>query len=242
MRDPGEPGLVRLTSLVGGPGSAVPGGPAGRLRDLVVDLSRSPVPVTGALTGDAPSRRPPVLAPHEVRLVRDVLDCRVYDVPGRRTVRVGEVWLVRRDDGGLDVVGLEVGVAAVLRRLGLSRLRSAPEGLPLLQLSQVHLTSPPGHRAQLATPSAPVHRLGPHDLAHLLTHLPVSFAEDVVRLLPQERSRAAFERLHPRVVARLAHTLDGREAPPRRHRTRRTAGWRLDRPGTPFGSRGGRHR
>jgi hypothetical protein len=262
VRSSDSPRRLSLTALTGRP-VRVPhqGRRAGWLRDLVVDLTRSPVPVTGVVVGDFQGRwsvpaeqvtvvppdsvdlrdageqahEPLAPAPHELLLVRDVLDTRVYDVARRRSVRVGDVWLDLAENGSLTVAGLELGPEAVLRRLGLRRRRAAPARL--VPLSQVHLTSLHGHRVQLDTPTSSVHALEGPELAHLLTHLPMSSAADVARRLPADRVSRAVESLHPHLADRLGHALTDGEAPSSR-RWRRTAGWRVYRPR----DRGGRRR
>jgi hypothetical protein len=247
--------LLSLASLTGRPVHLVStdgvGRRLGRLRDLVVDVSDSPVRVTAAVLGafrtrwsvpwpqvvmgqshslqvheDGAAHEPPLLGPHELLLVRDVLDTRVYEPEGRRSVRVGDVWLEPLPDGSMAVAGLEVGPEVMFRRLGLGRSR--PGTGDLLPLSRVHLTSANGHRVQLATPTSSVHTLSGEDLAHLLTHLPVAAAADVVRQLPDRAVAQAVDHLHPHVVSRLRHALGGMVEPGRRFT--RTAGWRLYRP------------
>jgi hypothetical protein len=144
------------------------------------------------------------------------------------------VWLDHGADGSLCVAGLEVGSLVLLRRLGLLRRHDTPARL--LPLSQVHLTSLHGHRVQLETRSSSVYRLDGPGLAHLLTHLPVSSAADVVRRLPAHRVSSAVDHLHPHVVDRLRRAL-GEGAGPPTHRLRRTAGWRIYRPEEGDGSR-----
>lgn len=257
MDERAAPGRLRLTSLIGRPVGSASGHRVGWARDLVVDLgSAPPGGVTGLVVGDfnerwllpwseltltdlpepcwlatgaEPVRLPLVLADDELMLVRDVLDCRVYDVAGRRTARVGEVWLDLLPGHGLEVAGLEVGARVVMHRLGLPRRHDQPPGETLLPLSEVHLTSARGHEVQLGTTTSPVHRMPAHELAHLLTHLPVTSAADVVRRMPRERVGAATRRLHPHVLARLLRALDGQQ-PVTRRRSRRTAGWRIHRP------------
>jgi hypothetical protein len=261
---------LSLAALTGRPvRGPEPGRRIGWLRDVAVDLSCAPVRVTRIVVGDLVGRwslpwtevslQPPdavcaldctrprrhrqvPTTPHELMLVRDVLDSRVYDVVGRRSVRVGDVWLDLGADGSLVVAGLEVGPRVFLRRLGLRRERVPPTRL--LSLSQVHLTSQNGHRVQLATPSSSVHGLEGADLAHLLTHLPMASAADVVRQLPAPSALEAVEHLHPHLADRLRHALDGGATAVSRRRLRRTAGWRIynpthdeDRRSRPPGSR-----
>lgn len=246
MTSSGAPPL-RLTSLLGTDREAHPGSaPAeDETVDLVADLAQDPPAVTRTLT--APEEdEPSSLGPTELLLVRDVLDAPVYDVGRGRVTRVGEVWLEEGPDSTLRVAGLEVGAASTWHRLvpRSRRRRSPAPGARVLGLGEVHLLSRRGHDAQLAALGSAVHRLDAHELAGLLTSLPVEMAADVVRRLPPTRTEEARVRLHPHVSARLARGLgEGDADGPRR--TRRTAGWRLNRPhrrehGTAPGERAGR--
>jgi hypothetical protein len=221
---------TRLTALLG-----VGEGPAGSARaetaDLVADLVEDPPAVTRVLHEDGWDPAHEQLTPTEVCLVRDVLDAPVYDVGAGRTVRVGEVWLATAPDGRLRVVGVEVGPGSTWHRLvpRRHRRRTPLPGARVLSLHEVHLSSRHGHAAQLAAAGSVVHRLDERQLAGLLTSLPVEMAADVVRGLPRDRAVAAVGHLHPRVSARLARGLGTAPAEGPR-RSRRTAGWRLDRP------------
>ncbi|HET8560745.1 MAG TPA: hypothetical protein VFL69_09530 [Marmoricola sp.] len=231
--------LLRLTQVISqsvpGPG-ALEG--AGRVLDLVADLAHEPPPVTRVVREDdprpgdreAPPAGPPVAT--EVWLVRDVLDAPVFDVGLGRMVRVGEVWLLLGPGETLLVAALEVGPASTWHRLlpRRRRSRSPTSGSRLLDFGDVHLASQHGHQAQLAAASSAVHRLDEHQLAELLTSLPVEMAADVVRRLPEARTGPAVSRLHPHVSARLARGLGTPRADVPR-RARRTAGWRRHGPG-----------
>lgn len=243
--------MVPLTSWVGRPVVSGDGGWHGSVRDVAVDLSRPPGVVAGLLVGNLSGRRfapwktvsakpsggagfsiadDPTLTglpDSHVLLVRDLLDSRVYDVARRRATRVAEVWLDERGDEVV-VAGVEVGARAAMLRL-CPRSRPATTAGParLLTLADLHITTPHGHRAQLATETAAVHQLEGLDLAHLLTHLAPSQAADVARRLPDGRVRPAVTRLHPHVRRRLQRALDREHAALRKPRTRRTAGWRL---------------
>jgi hypothetical protein len=165
------------------------------------------------------------LSSSDVLLDRDVLDTVVYDRVNRRRARVGEVWLTLRDDGFLEVEGLEVGGAPVLRRLALLRPRRSRPPVGLLSLTDVHLTSLRGHRVQLDLPHSPATSAGDDDLAYLLTHLPPGHAADVLGRLPADRADRVARRLHPHIRERLQHATHRADLPGRR-RLRRTAGWR----------------
>lgn len=193
------------------------------------------------------------LAADEVLLGRDVLDCQIIDLAGRRVTRASDVVLGVAPGGDLVLVGIEVGVRALIRRLGFpwfaGRLRER-----VLPIDQLHLSSSRGHQVQLALATSPVHQLDAAGLAQLLTRLDVTKATDVIRSVGPDRAAAALLKSHPAVGRRLMSALPGHEsAHVRRHlpvestvshphlheaaawrprRLRRLAGWTTQRPPT----------
>ncbi|HVQ53155.1 MAG TPA: magnesium transporter [Mycobacterium sp.] len=123
-------------------------------------------------TGDA-------LDDGEIFLVRDVLDTQIFDIAGRRLARVADVVLERGADRHLELVGVDVGFGAVLRRLGL-RLLAAHAHEDVVAWTDLHLTSERGHAVQLATPRAAVHHLNAAELALLVSKLDVESATEVL--------------------------------------------------------------
>lgn len=194
----------------------------------------------------------PRLEPGELMLGRDVLDKQVLDLAGKRLSRVADVLLEERPDGRLEVLGVEVGTSAVVRRLGLRRLGElVPERA--VAWSQLHLTSTRGHAAQLEVPSTAIHELDPQDVAELIAGLNVPHATSLLRRLEPRQASDALVRSRPGVGSRLVRALDTDEAeairahlPPEARTThphlfpsasqlddrrfRRLDGWRRDRP------------
>ncbi len=228
-----------LSDLVGTPVAGVEG--AGRLRDLVGTLDDGPPRVGGVLAGAGrrPVRRPviglasggvlagtgpastPDLAPGDLLLRRDVLDAAIVDAAGGRGGRVADVLLADVGAGRVEVVGIDLGLGSVLRRLG---LRRAAARLPvdLVDLTDLHLTSTRGHAVQTTLGAAGLRSLDADGLAVLLTRLSVEHAHDVTAAVPDDLREEAWRLLHPHVRARLSRTA------PRRHL--RTHGWRLHLP------------
>jgi hypothetical protein len=187
----------------------------------------------------------------ELLLARDVLDCQIIDLEGRRLTRASDVVLARDLEGGLALVGVEVGLGAVLRRLGLGWLsgRSRRQVIPI---DQLHLSSARGHQVQLAVTTSAVHRLDAAGLSHLVTRLDVDKATDVLGAVGPERAAEVLLRTHPVVGRRLMSALPDvessrvrRHLPPgstrthphlhergstRPRRLRRLAGWRTHHP------------
>lgn len=169
--------------------------------------------VAGAVT--VPDHGPVPLAADELLLVRDVLDTQIVDTAGKRLVRVGDVLLTRVADERLRVTACEVGAGAVLRRLGLrARWLTGRFSAEIVPWTDLHLTSARGHAVQLVTPSAALHRLGPHDLAVLLAHLSVESGADVLAAVPAERAASALTAAHPDLSNRVVLAFEEDEAGP----------------------------
>jgi hypothetical protein len=192
------------------------------------------------------------LADDEIALRRDLLDSQIVDVRRQRMARVSDVYLNRLPAGQLEVAAVDVGMAALLRRLGLHRMASRyPERA--VDLADLYLTSARGHSVQLATRSPVVHQLDARGLAELLARLDVDSATDVLQAVGPGRAAEAVESSHPAVGTRLMLALSPAEAAPvldelpaerARHfrllrarprgltsrRLKRHAGWRVHHP------------
>jgi hypothetical protein len=95
--------------------------------------------------------------PADVALAHDVLDRQVVDAEGFQIVRPADVYLATVD-GRVELVGIEVGVRALLRRLGPKRLRSRFRPGSVIDWATIRSFSParadgvrpPGRRSDLA--------------------------------------------------------------------------------------------
>jgi CBS domain-containing protein len=142
----------------------------------------------------------------ELLLARHVLDAQIVDLSGKRVVRVSDLTL-SRDDGGLRLIAVQVGLAPLVRRLGLGFLsrRASPEAVDWRDL---HLASGRGWELQLATGSERLRRLGPADLAQLVGHLPAERAAAALESVDPSAAAAALSASLPRVGGRLVGQLD----------------------------------
>lgn len=273
--------MLALSDLVGVPVRTPTGGRGGRVADLTVSLgtthpevrrllvreSRSAArlvphdafavdPAGGMVVFDDGASVPadpghPALDAGELLLWRDVLDTQVVDLDGHRLARVSDV-LLQPAGAGLEVLGVDLGVAALVRRLLPRAVRRGRTSVPL-DWDHLHLTSRRGHAVQLAADTAGFRSLDARGLAHLLGRLTTDAGADVVRAVDPAHAAAALHHAHPSTARHLvrvlrheerrrladaatdehAQTLDrlGRAAssPPRR-RLLRTRGWRVRRP------------
>jgi magnesium transporter len=164
--------------------------------ETVSDVDRNGnVALTIAPKEPAPSEE------QELYLVADLLDKQIVDVDGRKVVRINDIE-VANTGGRLRVVAADVGIAGLLRRLGLrsfgrrwlSRIGNVPRSMiawdsvaPIRDVnpSQVHLSV---KESRLA-------RLHPSELAEIIGDLSAREAAAVVKQLDDETAADAFEHL-----------------------------------------------
>lgn len=187
-------GAVRdLTVRAQEPYPVVTGVVVSRRRNLVIPWSQ--VRTFAAATREVALRIPleevqrHEADPNEIWLARDVLDKQVVDTDGRRVVRVNDLQLVE-SGGVLLLVGADIGLRGILRRLGLEGLakrvaRMLGRELPMVLVSW-EVVDPLG--------AAP-------DLVH-----PAS--DDAVRLRISGRRIA---KLHPADIADIVEELGAKE-------------------------------
>jgi magnesium transporter len=138
---------------------------------------------------------------HELYLVADLLDKQIVDVDGRKIVRINDIE-VANTGGRLRVVAADVGLAGLLRRLGLrsfgrrwlTRIGNVRRSMiawdsvaPIREMnpSQVRLSVKEGRLA----------RLHPSELAEIIGDLSSREALAVVGQLDDETAADAFEHL-----------------------------------------------
>lgn len=147
----------------------------------------------------------------EILVRRDVLDTQVVDVVGQRLARVADVVLARIPGNGLELVGVDVGVGGVLRRLGLGSLATRV-GKNLIAFSDVHLASERGHVVQLGAPRSAVHHLDARGLAALVTKLDTESATEILAARGAGAAADAIRAAHPVVGERVLRAMSDAQA------------------------------
>lgn len=219
--------VLLLSRVIGREVTGRDGGVIGRLADLTVRLDGGDGPrlvrrqvVTrrgaptlllpwGALTGVedfAVGSLEDALEPDEILLCRDVLDTQVVDVVGQRLARVADVLLRRTADGPLELLGVDVGFAAVLRRLGLGWTFPGLRA-DVVAWTDLHLTSERGHAVQLSAPRAAVHRLDARGLAGLVSRVDTDSATEILAVRDPAVAARAVQAAHPEVGERVLRAM-----------------------------------
>ena len=116
------------------------------------------------------------------------------------------MWCWPARDHRLELVGVEVGFAGVLRRLGLHRL-AARAGEDAVAWTDLHLTSERGHAVQLATPRSAVHHLDARGLAALVSRLDTESAAEVLAVKGPDVAADVVRAAHPVVGERVLRAM-----------------------------------
>ncbi|HEY5339951.1 MAG TPA: CBS domain-containing protein [Candidatus Aquilonibacter sp.] len=135
-------------------------------------------------------------------LIADLLDKQIVDVDGRKVVRINDLEIARAGDT-LRVVAADVGVAGLLRRLGLKSFgrrftpgiyRSVPRSMIAWDsVSPIRDANPT--QVNLSVTESKLARLHPAELAEIISDLSAREAAAVVSQLDDETAADAFEHL-----------------------------------------------
>jgi CBS domain-containing protein len=232
--------IVSLAGLLGAPVRNPAGAEIGRLHDVVVGLAGGQTypPVTGLVV--KVGRRLAFvdasvideLAPQGVRLrharidlqdfarreqevllARDVLDHQLVDVDGVQVVRASDLYLAQVL-GRFRLVGVDVSLQSLLRRLGPRRLRARPTPDRVIDWAAIELLADrhPHAPVRLRTSHEGLHRLRPSELADLLEDLERPGREELLAALDPEEAADALEEMDAEEVRSLFRELSPKRA------------------------------
>jgi CBS domain-containing protein len=148
--------------------------------------------------------------PGEVELAASILDHQLIDVDGRRVIRAADLLLAPLR-GELRLVGVDVSVASLIRRLGPARFRTRPTPDRVIDWAAIDPLSADGRidAVRLRTSARELATLRPGELADLLEELGASQRRRLLdRLDPATAADAVEEMQAPDVLSLL------RDSPP----------------------------
>jgi magnesium transporter len=236
-KGPAEGSSLYLAQILGNPVLDAGGAEIGTVRDVVARFGSEPhPPVTGIVVRQRRREffveRPQVerislravrlgsyrvdlqpfeRRPGEVLLRRDILDKQLIDVDGRRVVRANDLEIASRD-GEWRLVGVDVSVQALIRRLGPEALTHNVRSHSLIDWEDVDsfATDVPMVRLKLRHES--LKKLHPVDLAHLLEELSAEHLQEVVEAVDEATAADIVQELEPDEAAGLMSSLDPERA------------------------------
>ena len=218
--------MLFLSRLVGRPVRDRHGESLGKVRDLIVALGERYPPVTGLVVrvtagrdiflpwtdveeidADGARLRTTLIdmesfrqRPDEIRLWLDLLDKQIVDVEGRKIVRVNDIQLAPVD-GRVRLVAVDVGLAGILRRLGLAgpgeRLARALhlEAENYIEWEDVDPVESSVSSLKLRVPHEALGTLHPADVAHIVEQLAPRDRAGILAALDDERAADVLEEL-----------------------------------------------
>jgi len=218
--------MLFLSRMVGRPVRDRDGESFGKVRDLIVALGEQYPPVTGLVVRVAGGRdiflpwtdveeidadgarlRTTLIdmatvrqRPNEIRLWLDLLDKQIVDVEDRKIVRVNDIQLAPVE-GHLRLVAVDVGLAGILRRLGLSgpgeRLARALhlEAENYIEWEDVDPVESSVSSLKLRVPHAALGTLHPADVAHIVEQLAPRDRTGILAALDDGRAADVLEEL-----------------------------------------------
>lgn len=212
--------LVSVAGLVRAPVRNQAGGEIGTVEDVVVRWQGEPYPPVTGLVVKVGRRRAWIPATHigliearsvtlssaridlrdyerrpgEVAANADVVDHQMVDVDGVRVFRAADLYLTRLD-GDHVLVGADVGMTTLLRRLGPARFRGRPTPDRVIDWAAIQPFSDPGGPVRLTRANQDLARLRPGELADLLEDLGRHQREELLRALDKDAAADALEEM-----------------------------------------------
>lgn len=138
----------------------------------------------------------------EVVLGRDVIDHQLVDVDGVRVVRASDLYLTHV---GLSwrLVGVDVSLHSLLRRLGPSRWRDRAHPQRILDWGAVQPFGASSGAVRLSRPSQALKRLRPAEVADLLEELGRDERHELLDALGTDEAADALEEMQPEELEQL---------------------------------------
>ena len=158
-----------------------------------------------------------------LRIARDLLDQQIIDVTGRKVVRVNDVTMEIREEGGhsaLHVVEVDVGLRSFMRRLlqgGMPTawIRRLQEPIPpssiRWELCNV-IESDPLRRLRLAISYDRLEELHPADLADIVEDLSPAEREAIFETIDSEVAADTLSEIEPKMQASILESLEPEKA------------------------------
>lgn len=232
--------LVSLAGLIGRPVRHRGGEQVGRVVDVVVhwDTGEPYPPLAGVVTKVGARRafvpasavatvgqrdvtlsttrldlRDFVVREGETALATQVLDHQLVDIDGARVVRAADLYLATTG-GVVRLVGVDVGVESLLRRLGPARWRTRPTPEAVIDWASVQAFGAGAGRsgARLAGHRGELNMLRPGELADLLEDLGRRERHALLDLVEPETAADALEEMDPDQLHQLLTEADPSEA------------------------------
>ncbi|MBK5092119.1 MAG: magnesium transporter [Actinobacteria bacterium] len=152
--------------------------------------------------------------PEDVFLARDLLDKQIVDLDGYKIVRVNDIRLASAGRE-MRVLGADVGLVAILRRLGLApsgypgrRDRAVGRGDRIVPWNLVAPVSPMPHEVRLRVPYRKYLKIHPSDIADIIEQLDIDQRAKVLALIEDPKAAEVLTQILPQIRSSVAEAMD----------------------------------
>jgi CBS domain-containing protein len=142
----------------------------------------------------------------EVLLAKDVLDHQLVDTDGIKVIRAADLYLAPSEHAIL-LVGVDVSLQTLLRRLGPVRFRPLPTPDQVIDWAAIEPFGTSAGEVQLRTTNRALQRLRPGELADLLEDLGRGGRHELLASLEPETAADALEEMDPDELVALLHEV-----------------------------------
>ena len=170
------------------------------------------------LRGRREAMTPVTLPAEALRLSRDLLDKQIVDTHGAKVVRVNDLQL-SEVDGQLRLVGADVGLRGLLRRVGAESFAERLVGVAGRKLPRGiipwHLVEPldaPEANVRVTVPRTKLALLHPADIADIVEEMAADERREVFEQLDIETAAEALSEVEPDMQAAIVSDLDEERA------------------------------
>jgi len=137
-------------------------------------------------------------------LNEDLLDKQVIDIDDKRLVRVNDI-VFESSNGELKVIGIDIGAAGLVRRLGLRRvIKVAPKILPWQMIEAFDYQT---GNIKISLSQDKLNNMHPSELADILEDLGTKERQGVVESLDARKAARAIEKAEGRTQEAILDTL-----------------------------------
>lgn len=147
----------------------------------------------------------------EVLLARDVLDHQLVDTDGIKVIRAADLYVAKVGEAWR-LVGVDVGVQTLLRRLGPARFRWLPTPERVIDWAAIQPFGIEPGGVRLRASARRLHRLRPAELADLLEDLGRPARQALLAELDPATAADALEEMDPEELDALLHELSDEQA------------------------------
>jgi magnesium transporter len=151
---------------------------------------------------------------HDIILLKDVMDRQVVDIEGKKIRRVNDI-KISPTNGHYHVIGVDIGVNGILRRLSLNRI-AKPLGITsnedLISWKDIDPLESDYSKVKLRVSKQKIKKLHPADMAEIVDQLGLNESLNILNSLDDESAADTLEEVSPERQVSLLEGMDSQRA------------------------------